>query len=239
MPVLNGENIPDRRLQNGRSAVTATRREREKAQRREDILQAAREVFFERGIHHATVDEVAEQAQVSKGTVYLYFDTKETILAHLLLEGLEELVAMLEDAYAAGRDIAPVERLRRLAMGYFSFFQANPHYYRLIMAFDRGHFQESVPPALYAQVLTRSMRGFHRAVQTVQQPIPNQNQRHLTAHPKRRHRAAEHPPEPNRAHPTTLAVQQNDTQELQKIHTQHPESLPHRSYALMIDCTKQ
>jgi len=115
------------------------------------------------------VDDVAARAEVSKGTVYLYFESKETILAHLLLEGLEELVAMLEDAYAAGRDIAPVERLRRLAMGYFLFFQANPHYYRLIMAFDRGHFQEAVPPELYAQVLTRSLRGFHRAVQTMQQ----------------------------------------------------------------------
>jgi hypothetical protein len=56
-------------------------------------------------------------------------------------------------------------------MGYLNFFQANPHYYRLIMAFDRGHFQESVPPELYAQVLTRSMRGFHRVVQAVQQGI--------------------------------------------------------------------
>jgi AcrR family transcriptional regulator len=117
------------------------------------------------------VDDVAARAEVSKGTVYLYFESKETILAHLLLEGLEELVAMLEDAYAAERDIASTERLRRLAMGYLNFFQANPHYYRLIMALDRGHFQESVPADLYAQILTRSLRGFHRVVQAAQQGI--------------------------------------------------------------------
>ena len=150
---------------------TTQRRAREKENRRRSILDAARAVFFESGFQLATVDDVAARAEVSKGTVYLYFESKETILAHLLLEGLEELVAVLEDAYAAGRDIAPVERLRRLAMGYFYFFQANPHYHRLIMAFDRGHFQESVPPELYAQVLTRSLRGFHRAVQTMQQGI--------------------------------------------------------------------
>ncbi len=82
-------------ISNGQTRGTASRRERERAQRRDDILRAARVVFFERGFHLATVDDVAVAAEVSKGTVYLYFDTKETILAHLLLEGLDKLIAEL------------------------------------------------------------------------------------------------------------------------------------------------
>ncbi len=74
---------------NGQVRGTASRRERERAQRRDDILRAAREVFFQRGFHTVTVDDIAVAAEVGKGTVYLYFDTKETILAHLLLEGLD------------------------------------------------------------------------------------------------------------------------------------------------------
>ena len=50
---------------------TTGRREREKAQRREDILQAAREVFFNNGSRRATIDDVAARAEVSTGTVYL------------------------------------------------------------------------------------------------------------------------------------------------------------------------
>mgnify|MGYP001818157283 FL=1 len=114
---------------------------------------------------------MAERAEVSKGTVYLYFESKETILAHLLLEGLDELVAVLEEAYAAERDIAPGERLRRLAMGYLNFFQANPHYFRLIMALDRGRFQQTVPDQLYEQILARSLRGFHWVIRAVEQGI--------------------------------------------------------------------
>jgi TetR/AcrR family transcriptional regulator len=148
---------------------TTQRRAREKESRRRSILDAARAVFFEGGFQLATVDEVAERAEVSKGTVYLYFESKETILAHLLLGGLEELVAVLEEAYAAERDIAPTERLCRLAAGYLAFFQANPHYQRLIMALDRGRFQQAVPSELYEQVLTRSLRGFHWVVRAVQQ----------------------------------------------------------------------
>lgn len=158
-----------RKAKNDRSAVTASRREREKAQRREDILQAAREVFFERGIHHATVDEVAEQAEVSKGTVYLYFDTKETILAHLLLEGLEQLVAQLEEAFAANEALSAPDRIRRLAQAYLKFYQTYPPYFNLMSAFDRGRFQESIPSDLYTQVLARSLRGLEWLVRAVEQ----------------------------------------------------------------------
>ncbi|HEY4690786.1 MAG TPA: TetR/AcrR family transcriptional regulator [Anaerolineae bacterium] len=152
-----------------RSVVTASRREREKAKRREDILQAAREVFFERGIHHATVDEVAEQAEVSKGTVYLYFDTKETILAHLLLEGLEKLVAGLEAAFAPSDSLSAIDRIRRLASAYLRFFQTYPSYFHLMSVFDRGRFQEAISPDLYSQVLTRSLRGLEWVVRAVEQ----------------------------------------------------------------------
>jgi len=138
---------------------TASRREREKAQRRDDILRAARDVFFTRGFHAATVDDVAVEAEVSKGTVYLYFDTKETILAHLLLEGLDMLVAELEAAYAADQRLSAHTRLRRMADAYLKFFQQNPEYYRLLMAFDRGQFQASIDPGVYQEVHARSLHG--------------------------------------------------------------------------------
>lgn len=150
---------------------TTQRRAREKELRRRSILDSARAAFFEDGFHLATVDDVAARAEVSKGTVYLYFESKETILAHLLLEGLDELVTVLEEAYAAERDIAAGERLRRLAMGYVNFFQTNPHYFRLIMALDRGRFQRAVPDELYEQVLTRSLRGFHWVIRAVEEGI--------------------------------------------------------------------
>ena len=114
---------------NGQLRGTASRREREKAQRRDDILRAAREVFFTRGLHAATVDDVAAEAEVSKGTVYLYFDTKETLLAHLLLQGLDALIADLETAFAVDQPLDAHTRLRRLATAYLKFFQEDPEYY--------------------------------------------------------------------------------------------------------------
>ena len=148
---------------------TASRREREKAQRRDDILRAAKDVFFTRGFHTATVDDVAAEAEVSKGTVYVYFDTKDTILAHLLLDGLDALVADLETAYAIDEVLDAGTRLRRIAIAYLQFFQTSPDYYRLIMAFDRGQFQATIDPGVYQDVLTRSLHGLEWLERAVKQ----------------------------------------------------------------------
>jgi len=150
---------------------TRARREREKEERRRSILRAAREVFFEDGFHRATVDQVAQRAEVSKGTVYLYFESKETILAHLILEGLHQLVGELEQAYAADEPLSAEERLRRLGQAYFRFFQREPVYYRFMMAMDRGRFQETVAPEVYRQVQQASMEGFNWVVRAVEQGI--------------------------------------------------------------------
>ena len=150
---------------------TRARREREKEERRQSILRAAREVFFENGFHRATVDDVAERAEVSKGTVYLYFESKETILALLLLEGLNELVGDLELAYAVAEPLSADERLRRLGWAYLRFFEEEPDYFRLLVAMDRGRFQDSVEPEVYQEVLSTSLEGLDWAGRAIQQGI--------------------------------------------------------------------
>ncbi len=150
---------------------TKARRERETLERRDAILAAAREVFFENGIHRATVDDVAAHAEVAKGTVYLYFQSKETLLAHLLLEGLDTLGERLTEAYAEATPLPAETRLRRLCAAYLNFFQDDHDYFRLMMAFDRGHFQEAVSPELYQQILLRSVKGLRWVVLAVQQGI--------------------------------------------------------------------
>jgi AcrR family transcriptional regulator len=148
---------------------TTSRRTKEKQDRKEAILTAAREVFFEQGIRRATVDAVAERAEVAKGTVYLYFESKETILAHLLLEGLDGLGQRLEAAYDEGGVHNAEARLRRLAAAYLDYYQTEPDYFRLMMAFDRGHFQEAVSRDVYETILHRSLRGLRWVVRAMEQ----------------------------------------------------------------------
>src|SRR5712692_8998638 len=148
---------------------TISRRLKEREDRKERILTAARDVFFEVGIRRATVDAIAAHAEVAKGTVYLYFETKEEILANLLLEGLDTLSECLASAFDEAVRRGGEARLRRLAAAYYEFYQQEPDYFRLMMAFDRGQFQESVSAELYEKILHRSLRGLRWVVNATQQ----------------------------------------------------------------------
>ena len=61
------------------------RRKREKEGRKKAILRAARKLFFEKGLQSITVENIAKEAELSKGAVYLYFKGKEEIYAQILL----------------------------------------------------------------------------------------------------------------------------------------------------------
>jgi AcrR family transcriptional regulator len=55
-----------------------------KAERRQQILLAAREVFAKRGYHQATIDDIVAQAGVARGTFYLYFEDKRSVFSDLI-----------------------------------------------------------------------------------------------------------------------------------------------------------
>lgn len=59
--------------------------------RRAQILDSARRVFARHGFEGATVDHIARAARIAKGTIYLYFRSKDEILRHALHEGLDAL----------------------------------------------------------------------------------------------------------------------------------------------------
>lgn len=68
-----------------------TRRRRKEA-RPAELIAAAFDVFVEKGYAAARLDEVAKRAGVSKGTLYLYFDSKETLFKAVIREGLTPLL---------------------------------------------------------------------------------------------------------------------------------------------------
>jgi len=75
---------------------SSSRQERSKAEvvtdfRRRQILDAARTTFAKRGLREATVSDIAREARVAKGTVYLYFQSKDDILRHALESGIDGL----------------------------------------------------------------------------------------------------------------------------------------------------
>ncbi len=82
------------------------RREREKLDRRNAILQAAEDLFWEKG-YEATMDEIADKAELSKPTLYLYFKNKDDLYASIALDGFEalkELFKLVVESEAGAED---------------------------------------------------------------------------------------------------------------------------------------
>jgi AcrR family transcriptional regulator len=67
------------------------RKEREKERRRQQIIVAAKRVFSEKGFNKATMEDIAKEAELSPGTLYLYFKNKEELYASLSLRILQFL----------------------------------------------------------------------------------------------------------------------------------------------------
>lgn len=143
------------------------RREQERARRRQAILAAARVVFAQDGFHRATVDAIARRAEVAKGTIYLYFESKEAILAELVLQALAELVARLEAASDSCSVLHPDQKLKAMADAYLAFAQHAPDYFRLLSAFDRGAFQEGISAERRSQILAASEQALSLVTQAV------------------------------------------------------------------------
>ncbi len=78
--------------------MTAQDRKRQERQaRRRRIQDAARPVFVERGFARASIEQIAKQAQLSVGAIYLYFQSKEDLYISILETSLEELDGQLAE----------------------------------------------------------------------------------------------------------------------------------------------
>jgi len=100
--------------------------------RRTELLAAARKVFGNKGFEQATVDAIAEEAGVAKGTVYLYYPSKQAIYDALFGEGLAELEARVQARLASARGLkAVIAALVEVKVRYFLEF---PDYYRIYVS---------------------------------------------------------------------------------------------------------
>lgn len=72
--------------------------------RREELMNAAQRLFLSRGVSRVTIEQITDAAQVAKGTFYLYFSSKEDILAALANRFGESLLRRVKEAVAAERE---------------------------------------------------------------------------------------------------------------------------------------
>ncbi|MDP8257182.1 MAG: helix-turn-helix domain-containing protein [Candidatus Alcyoniella australis] len=109
------------------------RREREKVERRNQILDAARGILFNEGMAAVSMNQIAAAAELSVGTLYLYFKNKEELFAALQQEGLDLLEQMMDSAFERSQN--DHERLELMALAYLEFSELHRKYFDIISYF--------------------------------------------------------------------------------------------------------
>jgi AcrR family transcriptional regulator len=105
------------------------RRAREKKELRQEILDAAREMFVRDGFENVSMRKIAEKIEYSPTTIYLYFQDKADLLDCLCEETFTRLTkkqTILEQTVAD-----PLERLRKGLRGYIEFGLKHPNHYKV------------------------------------------------------------------------------------------------------------
>jgi len=115
-----------------------SRREREKQSRREEILNAAWAVFSTKEYGTATVDEIAETAELSKGTVYLYFNSKEELFLSTVEMGIEKAASIIQEVISSSDD--PIENFKEIIRRMLIFFEENMGFFEILYS-GRSHFE--------------------------------------------------------------------------------------------------
>ena len=92
--------------------------------KRERILEAAVRIFAEKGFYNAKVSEIAREASVADGTIYLYFKSKDDLLISIFEDRMEEVNANARAAVAG--DGTPIDRLMRVLRSHLELVQTHP-----------------------------------------------------------------------------------------------------------------
>ncbi len=94
------------------------------ADKHRQIIEAAVRVFARNGYYNSRVSDIAKEAGIASGTIYLYFKTKDDILVTLFREKMASFVSHLREAISAEPDA--LTKLRRLIALHFQVLERNP-----------------------------------------------------------------------------------------------------------------
>ena len=109
---------------------TNERRERERSAMREQILNAARELFAERGYEAVTMREIGKRIEYSATALYNHFADKEALVRELCRRDFSDFAQRFLDAVVGSK--SPIDSMCRAGLVYLSFAEQFPQHYRLM-----------------------------------------------------------------------------------------------------------
>lgn len=116
-----------------------SRSKRRKIKTFNKIINASYKIFSKKGLFRATLDEISEEADVGKGTIYGHFRNKMHLIAYLTKKGIDDLLCYCETEIAEIQDCKEI--IKKLINAHFTFFERRTALFRILF-FIRGALQQ-------------------------------------------------------------------------------------------------
>lgn len=128
-----------------------SRSTKRKINTRKKLIRASYKIFSQKGLFRATVDEITEEADVGKGTVYCHFRSKSHLVSHLTKKSINDLLSYCQQEIAGMED--PPEVIKKLITAHFAFFEKKRALFNLLF-FIRGALHQDFQNRYMRQIQT-------------------------------------------------------------------------------------
>jgi len=149
--------------------MASAKKEQRKEQHRLEILQTAEQVFARNGYHPTTMDAIAESCGWSKGTLYLYFKSKEDLFFSILIEKMEQFSATLLAELRHSKGIE--DKIAALIVAQFGFFSENENFFQLILA-EQGKVMQGSDSGLREKMINMQHIHIDQISQALNEGMP-------------------------------------------------------------------
>ncbi|HSO62962.1 MAG TPA: TetR/AcrR family transcriptional regulator [Desulfobacterales bacterium] len=135
-----------------------TRQLRDRERRRQQIIAASKRVFTSKGVSRTTIKDIADEAELSPGTLYIYFKNKDELYASLSIRMLKHLQLSLQRVKET-KNLSDDQRIDSVKKALLELYEIDP-----LMLINLSHLQASetldnISPELYEQILDLSRRS--------------------------------------------------------------------------------
>ncbi|MDP6563573.1 MAG: TetR/AcrR family transcriptional regulator [Alphaproteobacteria bacterium] len=157
----------------------ADRKKRRIHKRQNEILDSAKQHFLARHYKSVTIEDIAEEALVSRATIYSYFKNKNELYGAVVLRDTETLTGSIMAALETGASLA--DNLRRATNAYMDFFGEHPEYFRELSFHYFPGRQEKLPADIAARIDEKLAMAMARIQHCIEDGIANGEARPVDA----------------------------------------------------------
>jgi AcrR family transcriptional regulator len=146
------------------------RKERDKEFRRHQIMDAAKNTFAQKGFSGATIENIAEAADFSPATIYLYFKNKDELYASLSLKMLKVLVEKIE-FIGNQESLSPKDKINALPEALYQVYATDPLNVTHLLRYQSTEALLNLSPELTAQIKNAAQKYINAMVKIFEEGV--------------------------------------------------------------------